>query len=77
MSNLVSNPLKKYYFTFGFGQKHENGYTMIEAETYGEARDKMFEMFGSVWAFQYDSSAAAGVEEFNLHYVNHPIDEKN
>ena len=44
---------KKWYFTFGFGQVHENCYHVIEAESYGEARDRMVEKFGLKWAFQY------------------------
>ena len=41
-----------YYFTFGFGQKNAGYYVKIYG-TYGEAREKMFERYGSEWAFQY------------------------
>ena len=62
-------PLHKWYFTFGFGQPHENGYHVIEAETQGEARKIMFEHFGKKWSFMYDSAEAAGVKKFHLHEV--------
>ncbi len=58
--------MKKYYFTFGFNQKHENCYTIIEAKDSLEARQIMFERWGNKWSFQYDSAEKAGVKEFNL-----------
>ena len=58
--------MKKWWFTFGCGQPHENCYHVIEAENSNEARKKMFERFGTKWAMQYDSAEDAGVEEFNL-----------
>ncbi len=61
--------LKKFYFTFGFGQKYENCYTIIEAEDSSRAREIMFATFGRMWAFQYNSAEEAGVEEFNLKLV--------
>lgn len=61
--------MPEFVFTFGFGQKHENGYHVINAKDRGEAREKMFERFGDQWAFQYDSKEAAGVYEFNLREV--------
>ena len=46
--------MERYYFTFMMGdaQRH-NCYHVEEAESYGEARDKMVEKFGTGWAFQY------------------------
>ena len=41
-----------YYFTFGYGQEHAGQYVKIRG-TYGGARAKMFEKYGSAWAFQY------------------------
>lgn len=58
--------MKKWFFTFGFGQPRENCYHAIEAEDSGKARDKMFERFGAKWSMQYDSAEAAGVEKYNL-----------
>ena len=60
----------KYYFTFGIGHYHKQGYILIEAENYGSARDQMTEWFGNNWAFQYDESQFAGqAEKYNLHEV--------
>jgi len=56
----------KQIFTFGYGQKHEGKYYVINAKTKDECRAKMFELFGQKWSFQYNSEKAAGVEEFNL-----------
>jgi len=62
----------KFYFTFGFGQKHENCFTVIEAKSYGEAREIMFDRFGNKWSFQYteeqwfDKNRKSQQEQFNL-----------
>ncbi len=58
-----------WYFTFGHGQMHgPNGYTKIYG-TRSSARERMFEMYGPKFAFQYPNAAEAGVERFNLHEV--------
>lgn len=62
--------LKKFYFTFGCGQKHENGYTIVYALDKGKAREKMFDTYGAKWAMQYDSAKDAGIKEFNLKLIN-------
>jgi len=56
----------KFYFTFGFGQLHENKYHVIEAENAGKAREEMFEKFGRKWSMMYNSAEEAGVERFGL-----------
>lgn len=61
--------MKKYYFTFGFGQPNQNGYHVIKAQSSQIARDEMFRRFGQKWSFQYNSPDAAGVDEFHLHEV--------
>lgn len=49
--------MERFYFTFMMGDaKHRNCYHVEAAETYGEARDKMVERFGTDWAFQYEES---------------------
>lgn len=48
----------KYIFTFGVGTENYNKCVEIEG-TGSEARDLMFEAFGSKWAFQYDSKKGA------------------
>lgn len=58
--------MKKYYFTFGFGQVHANCYTVIEAENSEEARREMTIRWGRKWSMQYNSAEEAGVERFNL-----------
>lgn len=64
-----------YYFTFGFGQKHANGFHVIRAESYEKAREKMHERFGAKWAFQYtedqwfNEEGVSQQEQFNLHEV--------
>ena len=45
--------MQSYYFTFGTGQKHVGKYVEIHAETYVEAREKMYNKYESKWAFQY------------------------
>lgn len=54
--------MEKYYFTFGTAHTlFANGVTWgadviceITAEDYGQARQKMVDVFGDKWAFQYD-----------------------
>lgn len=49
--------MRRFYFTFMMSDaEYHNCYHVEEAETYGEARDKMIERFGTGWAFQYDES---------------------
>ena len=43
----------KFYFTFGFGQLHENGFHVIESNDANSARETMVDRFGTKWAFQY------------------------
>ena len=66
--------MSKWYFTFGFGQPHQNGFHVIESDSFGDAREQMMDKFGTVWAFQYDEKQwiVDGVtqqEKFNLHEV--------
>ncbi len=56
---------QSWYFTFGFGQKHEDKYTVIYG-TFSEAREKMFLNHGSIWCMQYPSKEDAGVDKFGL-----------
>jgi hypothetical protein len=61
--------MTKFYFTFGFGQPHENCYTIIEAEDWGTAHRQMVQKFGNKWSMQYESAEEAGVEKFNLREI--------
>lgn len=46
--------MKNWYFTFGAAHKHHNNYVIIESTSRDLARKRMFEIFGTQWAFQYD-----------------------
>ena len=48
-------PLKKFYLSFGCGEENVNRrrYAVIEATDYEKARAKVFERFGTKWAFIY------------------------
>lgn len=50
----------------GFGQGHDNCYTVIEATDYHTARREMTRRWGPKWGFQYASPEEAGVKEFHL-----------
>ena len=67
----------KFYFTFGQSHVHiVGGFTYdkdvvvaIEAETFGDARQIMFDVFGRVWSNQYNqipdmSFFPRGIKEF-------------
>lgn len=58
-----------WYFTFGFNQGHDNCYTTFYGD-FDSARDQMIEYFGQKWGFQYKSAEDAGVDRFNLIYIN-------
>jgi len=45
--------MKKFYFTFGSGQKFGGYCQPIVAESWVVAREIMFDNFGADWAFQY------------------------
>lgn len=61
--------LKKWWFTWGSGQEHDNCYTIIEAGSWSQAREIMFKAWGPKWCGQYDSAEAAGVERWRLRYI--------
>ena len=50
--------MSKFYFTFGCGidEPNRNCYTVIEADSFEEAREIMIQRFGLKWAFQYDEN---------------------
>lgn len=59
----------EHVFTFGKGQQHEDFFFVVKAESSKEARDHMFEIFGSKWSMHYTPPNArdkAGVDRFNL-----------
>lgn len=65
--------VQNWVFSFGFGQKHpvsgeklNNRFVEIPATSSEDARVQMCKRFGLVWAFQYESRQAAGVERHEL-----------
>ena len=63
----------KFYFTFGSGQEHANGYHTIEADSVYEARAIMHKRFGNEWSTVYESAKAAGIEKYQLNEVFWPL----
>ena len=59
---------RNWYFTWGYGQKHENGYAVIHG-TFNSAREEMIRRHGQRWAFQYPNSETAGVHTHSLHQI--------
>ena len=67
--------MERYYFTFIMGDaEHHNCYHVEEAESYGKARDKMVEKFGTSWAFQYDENQwKISKEQYEMLYSCNPF----
>jgi len=68
--------MKTFYFTFGFdqflldGESAANCYVAIEADSMGEARVKMVEMYGYQWAFSYrEEDKAECIDKYNTRQV--------
>ena len=49
----MDNKKQLYFFTFGSGQKHQGYVQPVLASSWGQAREKMVELNGTDWAFQY------------------------
>lgn len=65
--------MKKWYFTFGFGQPNQNCFIIFEG-TFEEARKKMIHSFGLKWGMQYSEEEwyEGGVsqqEKYNLKQI--------
>lgn len=58
-----------WYFTWGFNQGHDDCYTVIHG-TWESARQRMTELWGIKWGFQYPSAEAAGVERWGLKRIS-------
>lgn len=64
--------MTRYYFTFLMSDAvRHNCYHVEEAESYGKARDKMVERFGTGWAFQYNESQSK--EQYERFYSCNPF----
>jgi hypothetical protein len=68
MNGVSPEQLQDWFFTFGGGHEHPNGYVKIHG-TYGSARDEMIRRYGLKWSMQYSSADDAGVERWNLQEV--------
>jgi hypothetical protein len=71
------NITERYYFTWGCGQQYENGYHVIDAESWHAARALMFERFGLGWCGQYSEAewirdGVSQAERYGLHEVHYP-----
>jgi len=60
-----------WYFTFGVGHGNRMFYVKINGTT-GSSRERMHELFGAVWAFQYSEKEFEGTAE-RWGYTLHPI----
>lgn len=67
--------MREYIATFGDGHTLRNCYCRVPAENESQACSKMFETYGDMWAFLYNSADAAGVGRWNLREV--PFGEPN
>lgn len=62
-------------FTFGYGQQHEGMYVRIYG-TLNSARRKMFERYGSEWAFQYSEREWRNWEDRRPKYIRETLLEE-
>ena len=61
--------VKYWIFTFGYGQRHQNGYVKIIDPDFGSARQKMIDRYGLEWAFQYSDKEWSDWEERRPPYI--------
>ena len=59
---------ENWYFTFGIGHAHPNGYVKING-TFNSAREQMHKMYGPKGAFQYSE------KEFMPHIKRYGLKE--
>ena len=68
--------MKKFYFTFGYGQyllsgkSAANCYIVIDAVDEMKAREIMCYHYGSKWSMCYSSADEFGIEKYNLRQIN-------
>lgn len=60
-----ADEVKTYIFTFTQRSELRDYYITIRG-TYTNTRERMHEIFGDHWAFQYNSPESAGVYLYNL-----------
>ena len=64
-----------WYFTFGTGQKHAGKYVKIVG-TAQEAREKMFEVFGRNWSWQYSQKQWDNPKKENILFQKMNVESK-
>lgn len=61
--------IETWYFTFGSGHAHPNGYVKIPG-TFEVAREEMFRRYGGKWCMQYTKEKALPIiEAYNMQEV--------
>lgn len=55
--------MNKWYFTFGCNQAFKGYCQVVLADSFEEAREKMCNVYGIKWAFQYSESQWKNVDE--------------
>jgi len=65
--------MKTFYFTYGFGQRFQGGYTKVTAKNMSAAREIFHKEAGPYFSFAYDSRDDCGVDRFNLKEI--PLEE--
>ena len=70
-TNKQQEKKENWYFTFGVGQGNRMFYVRILG-TRGSSRERMHELFGAVWSFQYTEKEFGDSAERN-NYTLHPI----
>lgn len=71
VSQDILKNLNTYYFTFGYGQKHEGYYQPIMAKDKAIALKKMVEIYKTKWAFQYDEKEWESCKKY---YINKALE---
>ena len=65
---IERTPIKEWCFTFGCDDVNSRRFVRVVAKDSSAARDTMFSVYGTKWAFQYDNDAefAKQIERWNL-----------
>ena len=69
LNDIRADERQTWYFTFGYGHENAKGerlhdrYFVVRDATFDEARDKMMELRGPAWGFQYDDATFEGQPE--------------
>lgn len=66
---MQTDEIQPWYFTFGGGHAHPDGYIRIEG-TFNQAREEMVQRWGKKWAFQYsEGDFLPQIERYGLYKV--------